>query len=108
MNNTPPTAPPVAPAKRVRRTYDPAFKQSALEHCRRYGGDVTRTATELGLNAWTLRDWLTAERRRQSPPAPSRSLAEAEAEVTRLRAELARVTDQRDILKKSLGILSLT
>lgn len=96
-----PAGPPATapPAKRTRRTDDPAFKQAALEHCRRYDGDVTRTATELGLNAWTLRDWLAAERRRQAPPAPTRSLAEAEAEVARLRAELARATDQRDILK---------
>lgn len=34
--------------------------------------------------------------------------AALEAEVLRLRAELARVSDQRDILKKAAGILSET
>ena len=35
-----------------------------------------------------------------------RSLAESEAENARLRAELIRVTEPREILKKSLGIRS--
>lgn len=108
MNQTTPTPPPASPpAKRTRRTYDAAFKKSAVEHCLRYDGDVARTAQELGVNPWSLRDWVAAARRPAVPPAPARSLAEAEAEVARLRADLARVTEQRDILKKSLGILSL-
>ena len=36
----------------------------------------------------------------------SRICAELDAEVRRLRGELVRVTEQREILKKSLGILS--
>jgi transposase len=93
-------------AKRVRRQYDAAFKQSAVAHCQRHGGDVTRTAQELGLNHWTLRDWLQADRLKQQPPPPALTLAEMQTENARLRADLARVTEQRDILKKSLGILS--
>ena len=62
----------------------------------------------MGLNHWTLRDWMQADRRQQQPPAPAPALtmADTQAENARLRAELARVTEQRDILKKSLGILS--
>lgn len=109
MNETPPLPPPAsAPVKRTRRTYDAAFKQSAVAHCLRQGGDLTRTASELGLNAWTLRDWVSAAQRPAAPPAAARTLAEVEADNARLRADLARVTEQRDILKKSLGILSLT
>ena len=109
MNETTPTPPPASvPAKRARRSYDAPFKQSAVEHCRGHGGDVPRTAQELGVNPWTLRDWVTDAQRRATPPPPARSLAEAEAEVARLRGDLARITEQRDILKKSLGILSLT
>jgi transposase len=104
---TPPTTQTNVRAQRVRRHYDAAFKQSAVAHCQRHGGDITRTAQELGLNHWTLRDWMQADRRQQEPPAPALTLAGAQAENTRLRAELARVTAQREILKKSLGILSL-
>ena len=107
MNET--TAPTTAAndtARRARRQYDAAFKQSAVAHCQRHGGDITRTAQELGLNHWTLRDWLQADRLKKQPPAPALTLAEVQAENARLRADLSRVTEQRDILKKSLGILS--
>jgi transposase len=107
MNETTPsTTETNGRAKRVRRHYAAAFKPSAVAHCQRHGGDVTRTAQELGLNHWTLRDWMQAERRKNQPPAPALTLADTQAENTRLRAELARVTEPRDILKKSLGILS--
>ena len=54
-----------------------------------------------------MRDWVEAARATAAPPAPPRTAAELEAEVRRLRGELARVTEQREILKKSLGILSI-
>ena len=106
MNETTPSTTD-STAKHVRRQYDAAFKQSAVAHCQRHGGDVIRTARELGLNHWTLRDWMQAERAKNQPPPAALTLAETQAENARLRAELARVTEQRDILKKSLGILSL-
>ncbi len=92
-------------AKVSRPRYDAAFKRSAIEHHRRHGGSIMRTAQEWGINHWALRDWIRAERAQQAPPPAVRNLSEAEAEISRLRAELARVTEQRDILKKSLGIL---
>ncbi len=95
-------------SKPPRRHYDAAFKQSAVAHCQRHGGEINRTAQELGLNHWTLRDWVQADRRAKQPPQPARTPVELEAENVRLRAELVRVTEQRDILKKSLGILSHT
>ena len=108
MNETTPaTTTAKSIAKRVRRQYDAAFKQSAVAHCQRHGGAVQRTAQELGLNHWTLRDWMQAERDKNHPPPVALTLAETQAENARLRAELARVSEQRDILKKSLGILSL-
>jgi transposase len=95
-------------AKVLRLRYDAAFKRSAVEHYHRHGGTIQRTAQELGINHWVLRDWIRAERAQQAPPPAIRNLSEAEAEIARLRAELARVAEQRDILKKSLGILSHT
>jgi len=93
--------------KRERRHYDTEFKRAAVEHCQRHGGDLTRTAGELGVNYWTLRDWVEAARPRTTAPAAPRTVAELEAENRRLQSELARVTEQREILKKSLGILSI-
>jgi transposase-like protein len=53
-----------------------------------------------------LRDWIEAARHAASPPATPRTVVELEAEVRRLKSELARASEQREILKKSLGILS--
>jgi transposase len=92
--------------KRTRKHYAEAFKTEAVAHCERHGGDIHRTAVELGINPWTLRDWVQEHRRRRRPASPPLDAAGLEAENARLRAELARVTEQRDILKKSLGILS--
>ncbi len=95
------------PARKA-RAYDPAFRHSAVEHYHRSGATIARTAQDLGINHWTLREWIQAEAARQAPAPPARTLNEAEREIARLRAEVARLTEQRDILKKSLGILSHT
>ena len=95
-----------AAKKRERRHYDGEFKKAAVEHCARHGGDLSGTASELGVNYWTLRDWVEAARAPATLPAAPRTVAELEAENRRLKGELARVTEQREILKKSLGILS--
>ena len=106
MNNTnTPKDNPTA-KKRERRRYDGEFKKAAVEHCARHDGDLSRTANELGINYWTLRDWVEAARTTGRPASTPRTVAEWEAENRRLRSELARVTEQREILKKSLGILS--
>ncbi len=103
MNGTKPTPTENEPhPRRTRRTYDAVFKQSAIAHCQRHGGDLARTAQELGLNHWTLRDWVQEDRRHKQPPAPALTRADVQAENLRLRADLARVTEQRDILKKFL------
>jgi len=91
--------------RRARRHYDAEFKRAAVGHCVRHDGDLSRTAGELGINYWTLRDWVEAARQPASPAQP-RTVAELEADNRRLKSELARVTEQREILKKSLGILS--
>jgi transposase-like protein len=92
--------------RKPRRYYDAGFKRAAVEHCVRHEGDLSRTASELGINYWTLRDWVEAAREPAKPSGP-RTVAELEAENRRLKSELARVTEQREILKKSLGILSI-
>ena len=48
--------------KRERRHYDAQFKKAAVEHGARHDGDLSRTANELGINSWTLRDWVEAAR----------------------------------------------
>lgn len=93
---------------RERRRYTEEFKRSAVDHWLNSGQSALRVARELGISAYNLRDW----RYRYAPAAkavdaPVPESPEAmQAEVCRLRKELARVTAQRDILKKTLGIVS--
>ena len=59
MNENQPPMPEARKAeKKPRRKFDAAFKAAAVEHCRRQDGDVTQTVQDLGLNYWTLRDWV--------------------------------------------------
>ena len=107
MNQTNTAKAKTTTIKRPRRHYDAEFKKAAVEHCARHGGDLSGTAGELGINYWTLRDWVEAARATAAPTATPRTVVELETEVRRLRTELTRVTEQRESLKKSLGILSI-
>ena len=90
--------------KATKRRHDETFKRAAVELLVSSGKPVKQIAEELGVSIWNLRDW--KKRYRPEPSRPARSLAEAEAENLALREELQRVKNQRDILKKTLGILS--
>ena len=93
------TAPatPGAPLKR----YDQAFKRQAVEHWIKSGKRGTRIAAELGVSYPSLNDWKRRYRGNAMPGG-----ADLVAENRALRAELARVREQRDILKKTLGIFA--
>jgi transposase len=66
------------------------------------------TARGLGISVLPLYDWNRTgpETRAGGLAAPSDSKEQLQAENERLRQELARITAQRDILKKAAGILS--
>jgi transposase len=83
------------------KRYDDAFKRQAVEHWLRSGKPGTQVAAELGVSYPTLKGW-----RRQYTGDALPAAAELAAENRALKAELARVREQRDILKKTLGILS--
>jgi transposase len=59
-------------------------------------------ADGLGVSHWNLRDWKI----RYGPAAPVRSSEALELEVRALRRENEHLRTQRDILKKTLGILA--
>ena len=83
------------------KRYEEAFKRQSVEHWLRSGKSGTQIAKEMGISDPSLKEW---KRRSGGDAAPQRS--DLEAENRALRAELARVREQRDILKKTLGILS--
>ena len=83
------------------KRYDEAFKRQAVEHWVKTGKRGTQIATELGISYPSLKDW---KRRYWGAAMPGGT--DLAAENRALKAELARVREQRDILKKTLGILS--
>jgi transposase len=85
-----------------RRHFDEAFKRDAVALLLKGDQPIQQLAQELGVSHWNLRDW----KKRFGPPAPLRSSEALEAEVRALRRENERLRAQRDILKKTLGILS--
>jgi transposase len=84
--------------------HDEAFKRAAVELLESSGKPPKQIAEELGVSIWNLRDW--KKRFRPVTSGAARTLAQAEAENRALREELQRVKNQRDILKKTLGIIS--
>ncbi len=95
---------------RTRATYPEEYKQQALELWRASGRSASKVATELGIRPPLLYRWARTERppAHSSPPGQKRlrSVEELEAEIRRLRAENTKLLEQREVLKKSLGILS--
>src|SRR5580698_2491446 len=90
------------------RKYDEAFKQEAVRLWHTSGRSAEATARELGISAFNLYKWGRegAVPRAAGALRPPESKEQLQAEGARLQRELARVTDQRDILKKAAGILS--
>jgi transposase-like protein len=90
--------------KAIKVRHDETFKRAAIELWLSSGKQAKQIAYELGISPWNLRDW--KKRYRPVASGPARSLGEVEAENRTLREELQRVKNQRDILKKTLGIIS--
>ena len=95
---------------RDRASFTEEYKQQALELWRASGRSAAKVAAELGIRPPLLYRWARLERleaeRGKTTTKPSRNLEALEAEIRRLRAENAKLLEQREVLKKSLGILS--
>ena len=87
------------------KRYDVAFKHSAVEHWMLSGKSARIIAGELGINEQSLHKW-----KQQFKALPAGQVAgtleQLQAENRRLQRELHRMMQQRDILKKTLGIIS--
>ena len=99
------------PATGGKTRYTPEFKEEALAMWRKSGRSAARMAAELGIRAPLLYRWATQQRlagqQASQPllPKPER-LVEMLADIDRLTEENAKLLEQREVLKKSLGILS--
>jgi transposase len=86
--------------KATRAQYTLEFKQEAVRMVES-GQSIAAAARSLGVVEQTLYNWVKAQREgRRKGPANSKVSAE-QMEISRLRAELARVKMERDILGKA-------
>lgn len=80
--------------------YSPEFKDEAVRQITERGYSVAEVAERLGVSAHSLYKWvkaITPNKREQH----SQELVEAKSEILKLRGELQRTKEERDILKKA-------
>jgi len=94
---------PVVPHIRRRRKFDLNFKKEALNLWLQSGKSAQTMAAELGLSPNRLYAWKEAL---QPQAAEQLSAADLQEQLAQLRRENEYLRQQRDILKKTLGILS--
>lgn len=82
------------------RQYTDEFRNEAVKQVIERGFTVIDVATRIGIPKHTLYEWVH-KARKAAPAASDASARSDSAEVRRLKAELKRVTEERDILKKA-------
>jgi len=100
-----------SPRPRTSRKFDEHFKREALNHWSTSGKSAATIAQELGLHsnllyAWRKRFGPAAAGGRAAAAARPATLAEAQAQLDAAQREIRHLREQRDILKKTLGIIS--
>jgi transposase len=90
-----------------RRKYDREFKLEAVRLSREAGRSVASVARDLGISENVLHVWRAKQKQDGQSAFPGSGHQHGEAEeLRRLRRQLAEVTEERDILKKALGVFS--
>src|SRR5271154_2169280 len=93
-----------ASTPRKYKRYDEAFQRSTVEHWLLSVKSARQVAQELGLNVQSLQKW--KQKFKALPAGQVGDTLEAlQVENRRLQKELHRMMQQRDILKKTLGII---
>lgn len=93
--------------KGIRKQYTKEFKQEAVRLLSQPGAELLQTARNLGLHESVLRRWVTAAA--QEGPEAFRGhgkLTDQAEELHRLRRELDRTRQERDILKKAIAFFA--
>jgi transposase len=91
--------------------YSREYKIEAIQLWRKSGRSAAKMAEELGIRAPLLYRWardlrVAAQQGGDSKEQRRESVDELKAQIRRLSDENAKLLEQREVLKKSLGILS--
>ncbi|MEH1304450.1 IS3 family transposase [Raoultella ornithinolytica] len=84
--------------------FTPEFKEEAVRQITERGYSVAEVSDRLGVSAHSLYKWLRAIKPDNSEQY-ARDLLEAKSEILKLRAQLKRTEEERDILKKGRAVL---
>ena len=86
-----------------RKQFTPEFKRESVQLLESGSRPASELARELGIARNQLYKWQTELRARGTTAFPgSGARKERTTEIARLKRELARVTEERDILKKAM------
>lgn len=88
-------------SKGEQRRFDEGFKAEAARLSYESGRSVAQVARDLGISERNLWRWRRVFSARGGGP-----VVEDSDELKRLRRQLAEVTEERDVLKKALAVLS--
>jgi transposase len=80
-------------------SYPPEFRESAVKLAIESDKSIAQTAKELGINISTLHTWIG--KYSQPKGASIRTTDHHFDEIKQLKKELARITQERDLLKKA-------
>ena len=83
-----------------KQRYTPEFKEGAVCQVTEKGHSVQEVAARLGVSSHSLYKWVKAVRPAKDE-VRSDELLDAKKQILKLRAELRRVEEERDILKKA-------
>ena len=82
--------------------YTAEFRESAVKLAIESDKPVAQVAIDLGVNVNTLHTWISKySHAKSSPTKPERTDEHLYDELKRLRKEVARLTEERDLLKKA-------
>ena len=92
---------------KARRSFTPEFKAQAVQLVTEQGKSIAEVARDLDLSESLLRSWKQALAAGGEQAFPGRGNPPAlEEELRRLRAEVKRLTMERDILKKATAFFA--
>lgn len=94
-------------SQRKKRIYDKDFKLNAVKLYLTSGRLYGQVSEELGIPVGTLVTWVKSHKKDGAEAFPGKGCVKpSDAELINLRKELAIIREERDILKKALGIFS--
>ena len=85
-------------ARRARRKFTPEFKADVVKLCRNGNESISEVAKRLDLTETAVRAWVKQADVDEGHGNPTALTTDEKAEMARLRRELKRVTQEREIL----------